>query len=168
MIARLRLSMTRLAGAVLALHLLAFPALALSSGEVERVVHVLEQLAGDLGGLAYDEEAAEIWFEEDAYAENRIGAAGFSREGWQEAADRTLKAYFALMSRAEIDGLFASFTAMESRGGYSDAQREAARQMAQDMREKISAWRAEGAADASLVRPFAGRIGAALQGRTAN
>ena len=137
---------------------------ALSMKEVERVVEVMEQLVEDLGDLAYDEEAAEIWFEEDAAFEGRIVAAGFSRQAWRDAVDRTMKGYFAALEQSKLDTVLAPLLEFETREGLSDAQRDAARALIADWRAKMADWRAQGAKDAGIVRPFASRIERALEG----
>lgn len=143
---------------------LSTPARSLSPGDVERVVGVMEQLAGDLGDLAYDEEAADIWYDEDAAFERRIAAAGFSRQTWRDALDRTVKGYLATLDQARIDAALVPALNFEARADLSEAQREAAREMIAEWRAKMTDWRREGADDAKLVRPFASRIGRALEG----
>jgi len=138
------------------------PARSLSAGEVERVVKVLEQLADDIGDLAYDEEAAEIWYEEDEAYEQRIAAAGFSRAEWIRALDATMKGYFASLSNERVAEMLAPLLEFERRQDLSEAQKAAARAMIAAWYEKMATWRAQGAADAAVVRPFAERIARAL------
>lgn len=143
---------------------LSTPARSLSPGDVERVVGVMEQLAGDLGDLAYDEEAADIWYDEDAAYERRIAAAGFSQESWRDALDRTVKGYLATLDQARIDAALVPALDFEARSDLSEAQKVAAREMIAEWRAKMTNWRKEGADDAKLVRPFAVRIGRVLEG----
>jgi hypothetical protein len=143
---------------------LSTPARSLSAGDVERVVSVMEQLADDLGDLAYDEEAAEIWYEEDTAYEGRIASAGYSQQTWRTALDRTVKGYFASLNQARIDAMLAPMLDFEARSDLSESQKTAAREMVATWRAKMAAWRGEGAADAAVVRPFAGRIERALGG----
>ena len=144
---------------------LSTPARSLSPADVERVVHVMEQLEEDLGDLAYDEEAADIWYEEDAAFEGRIAAAGFSRQAWRDAVDRTVKGYLATLDQARIDAALAPMPDFEARSDLSEAQKSAAREMMAMLSAKMAGWRKEGAADAPVVRPFASRIERALEGR---
>lgn len=143
---------------------LSTPTKALSGGEVESVVGVMEQLVDDLGDLAYDEEAADIWFEEDAAYEGRIAAAGFSRKTWRQALDRTMKGFFASLGQAALDAMLAPLLEFASREDLSEAQQNAARAMIAEWQAKMADWRAQGAADADVVRPFASRIQKALGG----
>ncbi|RST85061.1 hypothetical protein EJC49_17445 [Aquibium carbonis] len=142
---------------------LSSPSKALSAKEVERVVEVMEQLVEDLGDLAYDEEAAEIWFEEDAAYEGRIAEAGFSRQTWRQALDGTMKGYFAAIEQSKLDSVLGPLLEFESREGLTEAQRDTARALIADWRTKMADWRVQGAKDAGVVRPFASRIERALE-----
>ncbi|WP_274626823.1 hypothetical protein [Arvimicrobium flavum] len=130
--------------------------------EVERVVGVLEQLAEDLGGLSYDGEATADWFENDALGERRIEAAGFDLAGWREAADSTMRAFYATLSETEIEEAFAAIPDFEDRQDLTDSQKQALAESVAEQRATIEAWRAEGAANAALVQPFSKRVRAAL------
>jgi len=135
---------------------------AFGTADVEKVVVVLEQLGRDLGELAYDEESAAAWFEEDGYGVGRIPTAGFTEKSWLEQADRTMKGYFATLPQAELDSLFARFEAVETRTDIPDDQKAAIREIYADGKAAIGRWRAEGAADAAAVQPYAPRIRALL------
>ena len=142
--------------------MLAAPAHALTPAEAALIVDLTEALSEDLGDLAYDEEAAEIWYEEDSSYEARIEAAGLSEERWSTLLDATMKGFFAALDSAEIDAVFAATQGFEQNDAFSEAQKQAMRDMVAGTRARIEAWRAEGAADAATVRPHVGRIKAAL------
>lgn len=144
---------------------LASQALAFGARDVERVVGLLEYLADELGDIAYDEEAADDWYDEDNGYEARIAAAGYTRDSWRTALDRTVKGYFASMSEAEVEETFAAALGIEDLENFSEEQKQAMRELLDEMRAKLARWRAEGARDAELVRPYADRIERALTGR---
>lgn len=134
----------------------------LEGDEVERVVSVMEQLAEDLGGLAYDGEATTDWFEQDGLGERRIEAAGFDLASWKEAADPTIKAFYATLSETEIEAAFGAIPNFEDREDLTASQKQAIREAVAEQRALIKAWRAEGAANAALVQPFSTRVRAAF------
>lgn len=140
-------------------------AFALTTEEAGRVVGTMEALLNDLGDLSYDEEAADIWFEEDEAYQGRIAAAGFSRTGWRDAVDGTMNGFYASLDRGEVEAMFAAMLSFEGRADFSDVQKAALRQMVRDTREKMARWRAAGSADATVVAPYASRIKAVLDGR---
>lgn len=135
---------------------------AFGTTDAEKVVVVLEQLGADLGDLAYDDESAAAWFEEDGYGVGRIPTAGFTEQSWQEQADRTMKGYFATLTQADLDAVFARFEAVETRTDIPEDQKAAIREIFADGKAMIARWQAEGAADAEAVRPYAPRIRALL------
>lgn len=151
--------------AVIALLTFGSSAGAFGTADVEKVVGVLEQLGADLGKLAYDDEAAAAWFEEDGYGAERIPAAGFTAQSWGEHADRTMKGFFATFTQADMDGLFARFAAVENRTDIPEDRKAAIREILADGKAALARWQAEGAADAETVRPYATRIRALLADR---
>src|SRR5262249_48143553 len=90
-------------GALLGIVLSALPAFALSPGGAKKVVELVEKLEPEHGKIAYDEEEADQWFEDDSAGAGLIGKAGFSREGWKAAFDAVLQGYIALVPQGEID-----------------------------------------------------------------
>ena len=103
----------------------AHAAAALGTPQVRKVVAVMEALAEDGIDLAYDEEAAETWYEEDDAYRGRIAKAGFNRESWRENADRTIKGFYASLDAAEIDAIFTAMGAFRDRPDFSDDQKAA-------------------------------------------
>jgi hypothetical protein len=138
---------------------------ALTPPDVERVVTVLAALKLDMGDLAYDEEAAEVWLEEDEAGEGRIAAAGFDADEWREALDRTMKGFFAALPAQEVQAMLDTMQGFEGRSDFSRAQIEAMRALVAEARDRLMRWRREGAADADVVRPHVPRIRALLEAR---
>lgn len=138
------------------------PGGALTRDEARVVVEVLSAIGDELGGLAYDEEAADEWYEEDRAGAGYIVDAGFTRDAWRKAVDQTLKGFYASLPDDEIERSFAAMRAFELRDDLSDTQKQAMRDLIAKGAERLDRWRKEGAAHAELVRPHAGRLSAIL------
>ena len=149
-----------IAGLALAapLAMLATPALALTSGEAATVVGVLDKLRDDLGDLAYDEEAAAIWYEEDAAYGGHIAAAGLSQADWTDALDAAMKGFFAALDEAEIEAMFASLDDYGDDARFTAEQKAAIGTLTAEVRQRLGAWRLEGADDAEIMRPHVPRV----------
>lgn len=155
---RFATTLRNLALAVILLAASPASAATLTPAEVKLVVETMRELQIDLGDLAYDDEAAADWFEEDAAGAGHITAAGFDAQSWRAALDRTMHGFYALMSDAEIDAVFEGAQGFETRDGFSEVQKQAMRELVADMRVRIDRWRREGAGDAAVVRPHAEEI----------
>jgi hypothetical protein len=138
------------------------PARALTSAEVATVVDLAEALREDLGDLAYDEQAAADWYEEDSAYQGRIAAAGFSEDRWRNLVDATMKGFFAALGRAGIDEVFAALPAYQDSDRFSPEQKQAITSAVEETRARLDAWRIEGEKDAEIVRPYVERIKAVL------
>ena len=152
---------TSLRGTFVAFVLLAAfagPSWALSAAEVENVVAVLKEIGPEIGDLAYDETAADDWFEEDEAGEGRIASAGFTAQSWRTAVDATMKGFYAALPQREIDAAFEGADAFETRADFSAEQKEAMRQLVSEWRVRMYEWRDEGADDAAVVEPYVNDI----------
>lgn len=160
--ARCRLA-AGLFAAVLGFCALVSPAAALTEEEAGKVTRLLGELQPELGGLAYDEEAADDWFDRDQESEGRIEKAGFSREGWKEALDATFRGYLATIPEAEFEDRFANIEArLEASSTLTAEQKAAMREMFEEERAKTRALRAEGRQYLDIIRPHADLLDAAL------
>lgn len=134
-------------------------AIAVSPGEAERVVALVERLAPDLGEIAYDDEEADRWFEDDSANAQLIGKAGFTRESWQEAFDAVMKGYFALVPRAELEAKLNSVRARLSQAQHlSPEQQEEVVASFDKQVTIIHTYREEGRAYTDAVRPLVSRL----------
>ena len=140
------------------------PALALTSGEVAKVVDLIAALQPSLGPFAYDEEIARDWFEQDAEGGGLIRAAGFTAESWETAVGETFRGLIALEPQGNIDALRAKLDlGMDSFTQLDDAQKAELQQELEAEFTQMLALRAEGAAYADIVRPIAPRLNALIQ-----
>jgi hypothetical protein len=140
----------------------AMPARALTAAEVAIVVDLAEALREDLGDLAYDEQAAADWYEEDSAYQGRIAAAGLSEDRWRQLVDATVKGFFAALGRAGLDEVFAALPAYQENDRISQEQKQAIATAVEETRARLEAWRLEGEKDAEIVRPYVERIKAVL------
>lgn len=157
----------RLAGGLLAASLalgtLVSPAHALTADEAGEVVRLLGELEPQLGRLAYYDEAADQWFDDDAELEGRIAAAGFSRESWREALDATFRGYLATIPEAEVEARFAELEAkLEASSSLSSAQKDEMRSFVAAKIAETRALRQEGGQYLDIVRPYADELNALL------
>ena len=140
---------------------LTLPAKSLTADEAARVTALLVELAPDLGPFAYDEEEADRWFEEDAAAEGKIAAAGFSRESWRMALGETFRGYLATIP----DDVFAEKLAgpirrLENTPDLADDQKAEVRAWAEEQIAETQLLRAEGDAYVETVRSLAATLDA--------
>lgn len=135
-------------------------ALAFGSGDVAIVADILGELSPSRGeAVYYDGEAAYDWYEFDQEEDGLIPAAGFSRESWREAYDKTLKGLIALIPPAEFDAIHKGLG--QRVNALQGLTPEARQEMIDEMRKLVDGLRAlrvEGQAYAEQVRPFAGRL----------
>lgn len=133
---------------------------ALDARDVEAVVTVLEKLAAETGNsVFYDEAAAEEWFELDDGSSQIIPAAGFSRESWKTAFDRTITGFIASIPEAEFEQIFGEFIDKIAEAGKLTAQQkqEAASMLRAEMGQ-LDAVRKQGAPYEAVVDPFGKRL----------
>ncbi|OKO83015.1 hypothetical protein [Bradyrhizobium sp. AS23.2] len=95
-----------LAGLLFAWATVAAAAQTLTARDAGSVVGLLEALKPDLGRLAYDEEVADAWFEQDGDHRGLIAKAGFTKATWKAALDATMKGFFASLPEPEIEARF--------------------------------------------------------------
>ncbi len=134
-------------------------ALALTARDAESVVSVLEKLKADGVQIAYDNEAAEEWFERDAGEKKFITKAGFSQKTWKVAVDETITGFFASIPEAEIKSTFdAARKRVEAATGMTAAQKEALSEMWEEQYKEINAMRARGKPFVATVTPLAARL----------
>lgn len=143
--------------ALLGLVLSVLPAFALSAGEAQKVIELVEKLEPDRGKIAYDEEEADQWFEDDSAG--LIEKAGFSREGWKEAFDAVMQGYLALVPQSEFDAKLSVIkTRLESASGLSAEQKAAVQAMFDEQVVAIHTYRQNGRQHMDVVRPLAARL----------
>jgi len=147
-----------LLAASLALGTLVLPARALTLEEASKVVQLLGELEPELGRLAYDEEAADQWFDDDAGLEGRIAKAGFTRESWKEALGATFRGYLATITAERFETTFSGLT---EKVDASDLNAEQKAEMRSFVEEKIAetrALRVEGEQYFDVVQPYAVKL----------
>jgi hypothetical protein len=147
-----------LLAASLALAALVLPARALTLEEAGKVVQLLGELEPELGRLAYDEDEADRWFDDDAGLEGRITKAGFTRESWNEALGATFRGYLATIASERFE---ATFSGLTEKVDASDLNAEQKAEMRSFVEEKIAetrALRTQGAQYVDAVQPYAARL----------
>ena len=143
------------------------PATALTSSEAASVVDLIEALQPQFGPFAYDEEIVAEWFERDAEASGLITAAGFTEESWKSAVGETMRGFLAVVSEAELQGVFEELkTGIRRLGQLNDAQKEEAIASLDEEFEKMLAMRVEGGRFADVVRPLEERLREVVLTRT--
>jgi hypothetical protein len=144
----------------LATALFASPARALTTKEAGAVVTILEKLKAQGIDIAYDEDAAEDWFERDADEGKLITKAGFTEKSWKVALDDTMKGFFATIPDAEINTIFDNLRKRMdgSNAKVTAQQKQAVMEMWTEERKKMADLRAQGAAFASTIAPLAPRL----------
>ncbi|WP_051231529.1 hypothetical protein [Kaistia adipata] len=158
---RLRRAALALAGSLpfLAIALSVSPAKALTRQEAIVVVKLMQALAPEFGRLAYDEQAADDWFEADAESEGRIAHAGFTRETWRVALGATVTGYIASLPEAEFRAKLSTIRARaESGGSLNDEQRRAMLALVDEVTARLEAMRREGIVHVEIIRPLAPRL----------
>jgi hypothetical protein len=146
-----------LSAAMFGIVLSALPAFALSPGEAKKVVELVEKLEPDHGKIAYDEEEADQWFEDDSAG--LIEKAGFSRESWKTAFDAVMQGYMALVPQSEVDATLGEIkTRFESATGLTVEQKAALQAMYDEQVAIILAYREKGREHMDVVRPLAARL----------
>ncbi|WEK49810.1 MAG: hypothetical protein P0Y66_19260 [Candidatus Kaistia colombiensis] len=135
------------------------PAYALTRQEAIVVVKLVQALSPEFGKLAYDDTAADDWFEADAESDRRISRAGFTQETWKTALDATVTGYVATLPEDEFRAILATLRAnAENRGSLTAAQRRARLEWGDEGILRLETMRAEGAPYAEIVRPLAPRL----------
>jgi hypothetical protein len=149
----LRISTAALFGVVLSV----LPAIALTPGEAEKVIALVEKLEPDHGKIAYDEDEAGQWFEDDSAG--LIEKAGFTRESRKAAFDALLQGYIALVPQSEIDAKLGAVKAsIESASGLPAEQRAAVQAAYDEQVAIIRTYRENGKKHVDVVRSFAARL----------
>ena len=135
------------------------PAHALTRQEAIVVVKLVQALSPEFGKLAFDETAADDWFEADAQSDRRISRAGFTQESWKVALTATVTGYIACMPEAEFRAILASVRASaERRTALDAAQRRAMLEWVDEGILRLETMWAEGAPHADIIRPLAPRL----------
>lgn len=151
-----------IAGIGLALGL-TFPANSLSTDEAGKVAALLAELSAELGDFAYDEEEADRIYDEDEASNGRIQAAGFDREEWKEAVDAVFRGYLATIPNDAFSArLTEGLQGFESMSHLSAEQKAEVRPLIEEKIAEIQLLRAEGAAYAKAVAPYAAKVEAAF------
>lgn len=136
---------------------LALPALALTTGEAEAVVGVVEQLAEETGeGMVAD--AAEIFFDYDSLGGNLIPAAGFDKASWVVAYDAVVGGYMATIPQDEFNAIFEEPLARLEGSALPDDQKAMMREHVEALVAEAQATREEGMVHADAVRPLEDRL----------
>lgn len=135
------------------------PAHALTKQEAIVVVKLVQALSPEFGPLAFDETAADDWFEADAQSDRRISRAGFTQESWKVALTATVNGYVATLPEAEFRAMLVTLRRnAEKRATLDAAQRRAMLEWVDEGILRLEAMRAEGAPHADLIRPLAPRL----------
>lgn len=151
-----------LLAASLALGTFVLPARALTMADVGKVVQLLGELEPELGRLAYDEEEADQWFDDDAGLEGRIAKAGFSRESWKEALDATFRGYLATIPTDRLEAAFSGLTERLDASDLNDEQKVEMRSFVETKIAETRKLRAEGLQYVDVVQPYATKLGELL------
>jgi DnaJ-domain-containing protein 1 len=134
-------------------------ALALTAWEAEQVVSILERLKDDDVQIAYDSEAADDLFEQDAEEKKLITAAGFSQAAWKQALDDTMKGFFATLPEADVNAMFADMAKrLDATTDMTDEQKKAMREWWSEQRQQIATLRTEGKPFAETIAPLSARL----------
>jgi len=134
-------------------------ALALTAREAESVVNVLEKLKADGMQIAYDDESADDWFEQDSDDKKLITKAGFNQKTWKVAADETMTGFFASIPEAELKSTFDNLRKrLEASAGMTAAQKAAMREVVEEQYAKVNALRAQGKPFVAAVTPLVPRL----------
>lgn len=134
-------------------------AFALTAREAEAVVSILEELKADDVQIAYDGEAADDWFEQDAEDKKLIAKAGFSQATWKRAVDETMTGFFATIPDAEIKTIFEDLRKqVDAASDMTAEQKKAMHEMWAEQRKQIVALREKGKPFQSTVAPLADRL----------
>jgi hypothetical protein len=140
-----------------------FPASSLTAGEAGKVAALLAELSAELGDFAYDEEEAGRIYDEDEAWNGRIKAAGFDRKEWKAAVDAVYRGYLATIPDDVFSARLAEgLQAFESVSHLSAEQKAELRAMVEEKIAEIRSLRAEGAAYAGTVAPYAAQVEAAF------
>ncbi len=143
------------------------PATALTSSEAASVVDLIEALQPQLGPFACDEEIVAEWFERDAEGSRLITTAGFTAESWKAAVGETMRGFLAVVSEAELHGVFGDLkTGIRRLSQLNDVQKEEAIASLDEEFDKMLAMRAEGEPFVDVVRPLEGRLREVVLTRT--
>lgn len=135
------------------------PASSLTNDEAARVSSLLIELSSEFGSFAYDEEEANRIYDEDQAWNGRIAAAGFSREQWKEAFDAAFRGYLATIPNTVFSTrLSAALDGLEAVSHLSTEQKKEIRGLLEEKIAEIHLLRAEGAAYADAVRPYAPQL----------
>lgn len=135
------------------------PAVALTAREVETVVSILEKLKADDVQIAYDAEAADDLFEQDADDKKLITKSGFNQKTWKTAIDETMKGFFASIPEAEITSIFDDLRKrLDASSDMTAEQKKAMREWWDEQRKEMASLREQGKPYAATVTPFAARL----------
>ena len=143
----------------LGLLMLGPPAYALTKQEAVVVVKLVQALEPEFGKLAFDETAADDWFEADEQSRRRISRAGFNQDSWKAALGATVTGYIAALPEDEFRAMLATLRAnAENRGTLTAEQRRAMLEFVDEGVSRLEAMRVEGEPYADIVRPLAPRL----------
>lgn len=134
-------------------------ALALTAREAETVVGILEKLKAENVQIAYDQDAADEWFEQDADRQKLITKAGLNQKTWKVAVDETMTGFFASIPEAEIKTIFDNLRKrLEATPSMTAAQKTAMREMLETQYKEINDLRTQGKPFAAIVTPLTPRL----------
>ncbi|MEW9804581.1 hypothetical protein ABUE31_01105 [Mesorhizobium sp. ZMM04-5] len=139
------------------------PARSFTPDDAGRVTALLVELLPEFGPFAYDEEEADRIFDEDAVTDGRIMAAGFTRETWRRALGQAFRGFLATIPANVISERFTrSLESLDGASHLSGEQKAELRALMEEHVAGIELMRAEGAAYADMVRPYAAQFEAAF------
>lgn len=158
-----RVLISAMAGIGLALSFCS-PAASLTPDEAEKVAMLLTELSADLGPFAYDDEEAGRIFDEDEAWKGRITAAGFDRDGWNDALGKTFRGYLATVPNDVFSArLTQAMANVEAMSHMTTEQKAEVLPLIEEKVSEIQLLRAEGAPYADMVRPHAAKIEAVFE-----
>ena len=96
-----------------------------------------------------------------------ITTAGFTAESWKAAVGETMRGFLAVVSEAELHGVFGELkTGIRRLSQLNDVQKEEAIASLDEEFDKMLAMRAEGEPFVDVVRPLEGRLREVVLTRT--
>lgn len=132
---------------------------ALTQEQVATVIDIVEKLSPELGTVAYDDDEADRWFEDDSGKDDLIGRAGFDQSGWKMVFDATITGFLATVPEQEFISLFDTIRQrVLAAKSLNVEHREMMLQEVDKQLALVGQLRTDGKPYASLVRPFSARL----------
>jgi hypothetical protein len=133
------------------------PVHALTQGETEAVISIMEQLTDEIGETM-STESGDIFYDYDMMDGALIAAEGFSRESWIVAYDAVMSGYLAVIPEAQFLATFEEPLALLEASELPEDQKAMMREHVDGLMTEALEIRHAGAAYAELVRPHEQRL----------